>query len=438
MNVPRYQIDSGVQRHGNVVIGGSPLKLFRLAPAGVRVVDRIEGGESVDRSGLTAALLDAGAIHPAVGPGAGLTAGFTAGFTRDDVTIVVPALGRPPHPPDRALIVDDGSQPPIAAATIRLPQNLGPAAARNAGLAQVTTALVAFVDADVAVSDGWLDSLLPHFDDERVALVAPRVSSDPGTTAIARYEMGHSPLDLGTEPARVRAGSRVSYVPAAAIVCRVEALRQVGGFDDQLRLGEDVDLVWRLDDAGWSVRYEPASTVSHAPRPDWHAWAMQRIGYGSSAAPLARRHPRALAPLRMNGWSLATWLVGVTVHPAAGIAIGAGSAAALVEKLDDVPARIAFRLAWLGNLHAGDQISAAVRRVWWPIMMVAALRSRSARRILVAAALAARHPVRLADDVAYSIGVWHGMITERTPAPLIPRISSWPGRRPPSPPATDR
>lgn len=424
MNGRRYRLDGSVQRFARVVVGGSPLRLFRLTEAGARVVDRIAAGEPVTDSTLVTSLLDAGAIHPQ--PDA-------APYTAADVTVVVPvrrAVGEPePAVPLGALVVDDASPTPVAGAAVRFEHNRGPAAGRNAGLALVTTPLVAFVDADVDLPDGWLDPLLAHFADDRVALVAPRVRtpSDPG--AIARYEREHSPLDLGPEPARIRGGTRVSYVPAAALVCRTEAVREVGAFDEGLRFGEDVDLVWRLDAAGWRCRYEPASEVHHAPRRSWRAWVRQRIGYGSSTAPLATRHPGALAPIRMSGWSIGAWTLTAVGRPVLGTAVGAGSAAALIVKLPDVPARAAFRLAGLGNLHAGDQIANAIRRVWWPILAVAALRSRHARRILVAALLGARHPIRLADDVAYSIGVWHGMLTERTVAPLIPEITSWPGRR---------
>ena len=302
----------------------------------------------------------------------------------------------------------------------------------------MTTPLVAFVDADVHLPADWLDALLPHFDDERVAMVAPRVRSTPGSSALDRYEREQSPLDLGPLPGRVQAGSRVSYVPTAAVVCRADAIRAVGGFDESLRFGEDVDLVWRLVEAGHRVRYEPASVVTHDARPTWRAWFAQRVGYGSSAAPLARRHAGALAPLRMSGWSLGAWVSAVFVHPVVGLALGAGSAAALVRKLDDVPPRAAFSLAWRGNLAAGAQIAQAVRRVWWPIVALAALRSRRARVGLLLAAVAARHPVRVADDVAYSIGVWRGVVRERTGAPIVPDISSWPGRRQPTPPAGAR
>jgi len=354
------------------------------------------------------------------------------------VTVVVPAFGQPGHVPDGAIVVDDGSDPPVLGSTIRLDANLGPSAARNAGLELVTTPLVAFVDTDVELPIGWLEPLLAHFDDDRVAMVAPRVRTPSAASAIGRYEHDHSPLDLGPEPARIRAGTRVGYVPSAAIVCRSDAVRAIGGFDISLRFGEDVDLVWRLDRAGWVCRYEPASTVHHAPRPDAGSWLRQRIGYGSSAAPLSARHPGALAPIRMSGWSVGAWVLGAIGRPVLGVTLGAGSAVALIKKLPDVPPLVCLQLAGRGNLNAGDQIANAVRRVWWPLLAVAAVRSRSARRVLFASAIAARHPLRLLDDLAYSLGVWRGMIVERTLDPLIPRISSWPGRSTPARPATDR
>jgi hypothetical protein len=137
----------------------------------------------------------------------------------------------------------------------------------------------------------------------------------------------------------------------------------------------------------------------------------------------------------MSGWSLAAWLLGALGHPLAGGAVGVGSAAALIPKLPDVPPWPAFRLAATGNARAGQQIAATVRRAWWPVLCVAALRSKAARRLLAASAVAAGNPIRLADDVAYSVGVWRGMWAARTLGPLVPEISSWPGRSPGGAPA---
>lgn len=418
----KYRADPNVRRFGTIVIGGSPLKLFRLTERGGQLVDRIVAGEDVPTSRLTDSLLDAGAIHPVPG-----TAG-PGRFTVDDVTVVVPTLGPPDHVPPGALLVDDGSEPPVQGAAIRLTPNRGPAAARNAGLDAVTTPIVAFVDADVTLPDGWLEPLLAHFDDERVALVAPRVRSRAARGALAAFERDHGPLDLGPVPARVRAGTRVSYVPAAALVCRTRAVRELGGFDETMRFGEDVDLVWRLDAAGWRCRYEPTVAVEHDPRPSWPAWIRQRIGYGSSAAPLARRHRGALAPVRVSGWSAVVWALGALGRPFVAAAVALGTGAALVRKLPGVPPHASFRLATTGNARAGEQLAAAIRRAWWPMLALVAFRSSRARRVLAAAVLAAGHPVRIADDLAYSIGVWSGAVRERTIAPFVPELTSWPGR----------
>jgi cellulose synthase/poly-beta-1,6-N-acetylglucosamine synthase-like glycosyltransferase len=237
----------------------------------------------------------------------------------------------------------------------------------------------------------------------------------------------HSPLDLGDQPARVRAGTRVSYVPGAALVVRVDALDAIGGFDERLRFGEDVDLVWRLDDAGWHCRYDPAVTVWHEPRPTWRSRLRQHAGYGTSAAPLALRHPRALSPLQVNGWTAATWASGLLGNVPIATLLALGSSAGLVTKLPDVAPRASFGLAVRGHLLAGRQIADATRRVWWPILAVAALLSRRARWWAAAALMA---DVRRAPtDLAYGWGVWVGMRRLRTLAPIVPRLSAWPPRQ---------
>ena len=242
-----FSIDGSYRRYDRVVIGGSPLRLFRLSAGGQRVVEAIEQHQPlpVGHAKLTDRLVEAGAIHPAP---------TESSFTATDVTVVVPAFNtRPSMAGDygAVIVVDDASKPVleplVGTISIRLSSNSGPAAARNAGLDEVTTPLVAFVDTDVDVGGDWLSYLLPHFNDPLVALVAPRVGSTEGSTRLAQYELVRSPLDLGDQPARVAAGSRVSYVPAAALVVRADALRAIGGFDGSIVLFE-VDVA--LDGVG--------------------------------------------------------------------------------------------------------------------------------------------------------------------------------------------
>jgi mycofactocin system glycosyltransferase len=430
----RFLRDSSWRRPNmNIVIAGSPLRVFRLTDAGARVIADAETHDvspTTVQQELLDRFVDAGALHPLP----------TAGpYTAADVTIVVPAFNRlPAWTAQRTIIVDDGSIPALAAAHLRHEINRGPAAARNTGLAQVTTPLVAFIDTDVSFPHAtWLERLLAHFVDERVALVAPRAVGAPGTSWLAGYEQRHSPLDLGGEPGRIAAGTRVSYVPAAAIVCRVEAVRAIGGFDDALRTGEDVDLVWRLHAAGHRCRYEPSSVVWHQSRNSVVALARQRFGFGRSAGPLAVRHPGALRPVRLNRWSALVWVLAVLRRPLLAGGVLVGAAVALARKLRDVTPFESMRLAGVGTFAAGRQLADAVTRVWWPLAVLLAAIRRGSRLPLAVALIApvavgsvrersaqplVDAPLQLLDRMAYGAGVWAGAVAVGDLTALLPGI----------------
>jgi mycofactocin system glycosyltransferase len=460
----RIALDPGVRRidGGAVLVGGTPLRLLRLTPEGARLVDRLAAGEPVPQSRgaqqLVRRLLDACLAHPRPG---------RATRTRADVTVVMPVRNDARGlsialatigDADAVIVVDDGSTDPEVSNVARragtsyerLDVARGPAAARNVGWRQANTELVAFVDADCEPQEDWLEPLLPHFDDPRVAAVAPRVSSTVPATlpgALARYEAAAPSLDRGPDESLVRPRTRVPFVPTAALVVRRAALEAMGGFDESMRVGEDVDLVWRLVESGWTVRYEPAATVSHTARASAREWFRQRFDYGTSAAALARKHGRAVAPLAVSPWSALAWgLIGLGA-PVSGTAVAIGTTGLLVPRLRGLehPWRESFRLAGRGHLYAGLSVADAVRRVWWPLAAVAALGSRRARLgVLAAVTVPAfiewrkkRPPLdpvswaalRLADDVVYGAGVWRGCARECSAAALRPDLTSWPGRR---------
>ncbi|MFE0419487.1 mycofactocin biosynthesis glycosyltransferase MftF [Streptomyces tendae] len=447
----RMTADPGLRRlnGGRLLLGGSPYRVLRLSVTGARLVDEWLAGKPVAAVAAHRRLADrlvrAGILHPVY---------ETARLTGRDVTVVVPvrdhaeALARLlPAVRDaaRVVVVDDGSLRPLPDATVRHDSSRGPAAARNTGWRLAGTELVAFLDADVVPDAHWLDPLLRHFGNPEVVAVAPRVLSATGTSLLARYEQVRSSLDLGGLAAPVQPGGRVSYVPSAALVVRASALRESGGFDEGMRFGEDVDLVWRLASAGFQVRYEPASTVVHTPRSRWRAWARQRFDYGTSAAPLALRHGRAVAPLKVSVWSAAAWAGPAAGRPLSGLAVAGVTAALLPRKLNavGVPAAESLRLALYGHLGAGRLLADAVTRSWWPVA-VPALAATRRGRLLLAAAYAChvrewqqrRPPIdplrwtalRALDDLAYGSGVWWGALRHRTVAPLLPDLSDWPGR----------
>jgi hypothetical protein len=70
-----------------------------------------------------------------------------------------------------------------------------------------------------------------------------------------------------------------------------EALTSVGGFTPGLRLGEDVDLLWRMQALGWRAFYLPAGAVHHEYRDRLGPFLRRKAQYARSEAWLRRRHP---------------------------------------------------------------------------------------------------------------------------------------------------
>ena len=442
----RVELDPSARRidDGRVLVGGTPLRVLRLTDAGAQLLDRLVAGAPVPAGAgarrLVRRLVDGGVLHPRPSvPGT---------LRSTDVAAVIPVRGDDPSPARAAAA---GAAEIVVVAD---EDGDGPAAARNRGWRPVRADVVAFLDADTAAAPGWLEALLAHLDDPSVGAVAPRVrTSAAGAPAwLSAYEAVRSPLDLGPLAAPVRPGSRVPYVPTAALLVRRAALEDVGGFDESLRVGEDVDLVWRLHAAGWRVRYEPTVEVRHPSRSTLAAWARQRFRYGTSAAPLAERHGAAVAPLGISGWSAAAWALVLLGRPVAGLAVGAGTTAALAPKLRGLrhPAREAVRIAGVGNLYAGRAAADALRRPWWPLALLLGWRVRRTRPALLAAATVPallewreQRPriggaqfvaLRLLDDVAYGAGLWAGCARARSTRALRPVLA---GPFPPPQPADE-
>lgn len=458
------QVDRRVRTlgSGSALLGGSPTRLLRLAPSAQTLLDggRLEVRDAVSAQ-LARTLLDATVAHPRP----------AGGPSHRDVTVVIPvrdnAFGLYRLVMSlcamRVIVVDDGSQVPVSAAdfhaarcdveVVRHDRSKGPAAARNTGLAMCTTDFVAFLDSDVVPHRGWLEALLGHFCDPAVALVAPRiVGLGHSDDLVARYEAVRSSLDLGEREAPVVPYGPVSHVPSAAIICRRAALLELGGFDETLSSGEDVDLCWRLVESGSRLRYEPIALVAHEHRTQKRDWLARKAFYGSSAAPLSIRHPDKTAPVVVSAWSLLVWVL-MALGSASGYlaslvfaGVTTGRMARSMQNTDAGIGDVAV-VTLRGIGAAARQLAAATCRHYWPLALVAAVVSQRCRQaVLVAAVLDgvldwfARNrggdgegkPVGLfayvllkrLDDLAYGAGLWTGVVRERTLRPLKPQIKT--------------
>jgi mycofactocin system glycosyltransferase len=439
-----------------LIAGGSPWRLLRLSEQGAALVAAWLAGEPVtaDRTagGLARRLVDAGLAHPTI---------RSRPVAPGEIDVVIPVRDDPSGlesllrmcartPLVGVTVVDDGSLDAAAIDRIALAHGatllrhdvpLGPGAARNTGLGATSAPLVAFLDADTVPDANWLAELVAHFDDPVVGAVAPRVRGPVGSSWRDRFEAAASPLDLGDQPGVVRPGTTVPFVPGAAIVVRRSAVGD--GFDPTLRVGEDVDLVWRLAGRGWHVRYDPTVVVTHAARPSWLRWLAQRFAYGLSAAPLEARHGDAVAPLRADPRVLATVGLVLLGRPRAAIGLLSWSAASLARQLDGIAMRggsesAARQIAARGTALAAPGLARSTFRAYGPLMVAGAIVMPVMRRpvaTVAAAATAVRWwragkpqpafafvTLSVLDDLAYGAGVFAGAVRTRRIGALRPRI----------------
>jgi mycofactocin system glycosyltransferase len=242
----------------------------------------------------------------------------------------------------------------------------------------------------------------------------------------------------------------VSYVPSAAIICRRTALKDVGGFDETLKSGEDVDLCWRFIEAGARLRYEPIALVGHDHRTQLREWFVRKAFYGTSAAPLAVRHPGKTAPLVISGWTLLAWILmamGSGFGYVASTIVAGMTGRRIAQSLsavDTEPTEVAA-LAAKGLWSAALQLASAICRHYWPIALVAAVFFRRCRHLVLIAAvldgvvdwvarnrtaddevkrvgLPAYLLLKRLDDIAYGLGLWQGVVRERNLGALKPQI----------------
>ncbi len=399
---------------------GRMLRLSERGPAVVAALRQGAGTEAARR--LARTLLDAGASHPRPLP-----------VAPHDVTVVIPVRDRTPeldrclaalaHPD--VLVVDDGSHDPAAVRTVAERHsaryvhrpNGGPAAARNTAIPLLHKPFVAFLDSDAVPPPGWLATLRGHLEDPAVAAVAPRVVGGP-----------RSPLDLGPDEGAVRPGTALAYVPTAALLVRVAALTP---FDESLRYGEDVDLVWRLTDAGWTIRYDPSVVVAHDEPARLRDRLVRRYRYGTSAAPLAARHPDHLVHVVLPPWPTAVVVLLLGRRPL----LGAAAAALAAARLDRQVRHPVTSVQLIGSATAGTALGLGrALALAGPFAWALAVKDRRAAALLLGPVLREwwhRRPTEdpltyagrtLLDEAAYGAGVLAGCLRHRSAAPLRPRL----------------
>ena len=220
----------------------------------------------------------------------------------DDLEECLGALAHLDYPRDRleVIVVDDGSVDPAAVAEVvgryegrllRNENNRGPAYSRNRAAREATGEILAFVDSDCVAGSGWLRELTPYFSWDRVGAVGGRTIGYYTESRLDRYEEVASPLDMGRHPRFEARGTGTFYVPTCNLLVRRSVYEDIGGLREDLLVGEDVDLCWRIRARDDYLVYAPEGVVRHKHRDHLGAMLRRRAEYGTSEATLYALHP---------------------------------------------------------------------------------------------------------------------------------------------------
>ena len=183
------------------------------------------------------------------------------------------------------VIVDNGStdatskvqpNPDAGVVVVRNEKNLGFAVACNQGAKAASAETLVFCNNDVVAKPGWLPPLLATLERPDVGVVGPKLVFPDGTLQHAGVALlydadGGDLLDgmhilyrQGADHPAANRPRELRAVTGAVMAVRASLFESLGGFYEGYWNGnEDVDLCLSAGEAGWHVRYEPASVLVH-------------------------------------------------------------------------------------------------------------------------------------------------------------------------------
>jgi glycosyltransferase involved in cell wall biosynthesis len=216
------------------------------------------------------------------------------------------SMDRLRYPNFEVIFVDDGSTDDTQEILRKFPwvrnirqENMGLSHARNVGMNAARGDVVVYMDSDCEADEDWLYFLaLRLVRSTHAGMGGPNLIPDEGSWVADC--VGLSPGG----PTHVMIDDRqAEHVPGCNMAFYTAILKRVNGFDTQFRTaGDDVDVIWRIQNLGLSVGFSPSAQVWHYRRNTVKSYLKQQRGYGEAEALLKYKHPDHFNTLGASHW----------------------------------------------------------------------------------------------------------------------------------------
>ena len=161
---------------------------------------------------------------------------------------------------------------------------LNAAAAYNYALKIASYPILGFVDADAKVEPDWLQKLVKHLDDPKVAGVSGSIETwnadNPWARAIG-YEIKNRYSRIGKYTGRIATMN---------LLLKRSVIEEVGGWDETFPSQYDTDFGYRMSQKGYHIAYEPEAKCYHFNRQTVRAFWRQQQQYGKNTLRLYFKH----------------------------------------------------------------------------------------------------------------------------------------------------
>ena len=230
-------------------------------------------------------------------------------------SVVIPSHGRPgplsaclravlgaDFPPDRleVVVVDDGNADrleaqvalpagPVDIRWLRLPENAGPAGARNEGARAARGTYLAFIDDDCLADRAWLTRLHAALEANPGTAVGGRVIDGSGGNLYCAADqaiLDEAYAYYNADPSHAR------FLSTCSLAVPAGAFRDFEGFDPAHRTSEDREFCARWLAGGRRIVYAADAVVVHAATSSLGRFWRRHFAFGEGAYRFRSRHAR--------------------------------------------------------------------------------------------------------------------------------------------------